>query len=196
MLAPVRLQTKLTLAFAVALSPIAALAVVARVLVQDQYRAQFRATLDQAEAEVLREYKRLASELEQSTSAFARDADPTIGRLLIALGKGPLDDDQESSLSAAVAEQMVSHRFDVLEIVDERGTLLACGHFPGRIGEAEPAALALARGREGRAALVSDRVVVGGALRSVLALEAALAVGARFSDGPRPKVIVLGGRRA
>ena len=42
--------------------------------------------------------------------------------------------------------------FDILEIVDERGEVLAAGHFPGRVGDTDPEALAVARRVPGQGA--------------------------------------------
>jgi hypothetical protein len=99
----VRLQTKLTVAFAaVALLPIAALTAVARVVVADRYRADFARQLDDADETVHREYRRLARDVEQSTARVASVDDRLVRPLLIALAKGPLPDDLARDMSPYV----------------------------------------------------------------------------------------------
>ena len=190
-----RLQTKLTLGFAAVLLPLAVQGVVARWLVENQYRGQFSRALDDAEAEVGREYRRLAEDVARATRRISRNDDPMIGRVLMELGKGPLDDEQERQLSADAQRQMRALGFDVLEIVDGRGEVLACGHFPGRVGDSDPDALALARSQPGQPRLVEERVVDGGQVQPILAVEVALEVQADFTDGRKPRVVVIGGRR-
>jgi signal transduction histidine kinase len=191
-----RLQTKLTLAFAaVALVEALLWGGVARRLVENRYRAGFRRDLDEAEAGVEREFRRAADEVGQATARVARADDPLLGPLLVALARGPLDDDQARELASGVDGQMRALGFDVLEIVDERGTVLAAAHLPGRVGDADPAALAVAQHQPGRARLVEEQVIEGGAARPILALEAARPVQARFADDARARVVVVGGRR-
>jgi two-component system nitrogen regulation sensor histidine kinase NtrY len=192
----VRLQTKLTLAFvAVALAPIAVLAGIARVVISNQYRGEFRRTLEQAEAEVEREYQRIADDVREATARVARVDDPTLGPLLVELARGPLDDEHQRDLETRAETQMRALGFDVFEILDERGEVLAAAHYPGRAGDVDAAALSLGRGRSAQAQLVEEQVLDGGSARKQLALEAAREVQAGFAlEGRRPRVIVVGGR--
>jgi two-component system, NtrC family, nitrogen regulation sensor histidine kinase NtrY len=197
----VRLQTKLTLAFAaVALVPILVLAGVARVVIANQYRGEFKRTLEQAEAEVEREYQRMSEEVQAATARVARPDDPTIGPLLVALAKGPLDNDHEADLQARAETQMRALGFDVFEILNDKGELLAAAHFPGRVGDVDAAALALARNRSGQAQLVEEQVMEGGAAQRRFAVESAREVVGNFAlpapdgEGKRPRVVVIGGR--
>jgi signal transduction histidine kinase len=191
----VRLQSKLMLGFAVVLLPLAALGYVARFLVENQYRREFQRVLDDAEREVAREYQRLAEEVARATQRIARVDDPVIGRVLVELGKGPLDEDQQRALAAYAQRQMRSLGFDVLEIVDGKGEVLAAGHFPGRVGDSDPEALQLARRQAGQPRLVEERVVENGQVQPILAVEVSQEVQAHFSEGPGPRVVVIGGRR-
>ena len=191
-----RLQTKLTLAFvAVALAPIAVLAGVARVVISNQYRGDFRRTLEQAEAEVEREYQRVADDVREATLRVARVDDPTLGPLLVELAHGPLDDEHQRDLESRAETQMRALGFDVFEILDARGEVLAAAHYPGRVGDVDAAALSLARGRAAQAQLVEEQVLDGGSAKKQLTLEAAREVQAGFAlEGRRPRVIVVGGR--
>jgi signal transduction histidine kinase len=191
----VRLQTKLTVAFAaVALLPIAALTAVARIVVSERYRVEFAHTLDAAEDQVSDEYRRLAGDVEQATERLADAEDRLVQPILLQLTKGPhLDDDAAQATAARVHAGMRALGFDTLEIVDERGEVLAAGHFAGRIGESDPDALAAARRSPGKARLVKEQILDGGRARTVLALEAAREVQGRYGDRA-PRVIVVGGR--
>jgi signal transduction histidine kinase len=197
----VRLQIKLTIAFAaVALAPIAVLAGVARLVISNQYRGEFRRTLEQARAEVDHEYDRMSDDVQAATKRVARVDDATIGPLLVELAKGPLDDDHQREVEARAETQMRALGFDVFTILDERGEILAAAHFPGRVGDQDPAALALAR-NQGLAQLVEEQVIENGSARRYLAVESAREVQAQFAapdpEGGkprRPRVTVIGGR--
>ncbi|MDB4970505.1 MAG: integral rane sensor signal transduction histidine kinase [Myxococcales bacterium] len=190
-----RLQTKLTVAFAaVALLPIAALATVARIVVSERYRGEFAHSLEAKADHVSDEYRRLASDVEQATERLANTDDRLVQPILLQLAKGPhLDDDAAQAVAARVHAGMRALGFDILEIVDERGEVLAAGHFAGRIGESDPEALAVARRTPGKARLVKEQILDGGRARTVLALEAAREVQGRFGDRT-PRVVVIGGR--
>jgi signal transduction histidine kinase len=190
----VRLQTKLTLGFAVVLLPLAGFGYAARVVVERQYRQQFGRALDDAQAEVAHEYQRLVDDVARATRRLARADDPVIGRVLMELGKGPLDDDQQRALAGYAQRQMRSLGFDVLEIVDGSGEVLAAGHFPGRVGDSDPDALKTAHIQGGEPRLVEERVVENGQVTPILAVEVAAEVQAHFGD-TAPKVVVIGGRR-
>ncbi len=190
-----RLQTKLTVAFAaVALLPIAALTAVARVVVVDRYRGEFAETLDRAESQVTDEYRRLQSDVEAATERLANMDDRLLGPVLLQLAKArTLDDDVVQATQERARAAMRTLGFDILEIVDERGEVLAAGHFPGRVDESDPEALAVARRVPGKARLVHDEVLDGGSARKVLALEAAREVQRPFGDR-LARVVVVGGR--
>ncbi|HEX4462601.1 MAG TPA: hypothetical protein VIA18_31710, partial [Polyangia bacterium] len=189
-----RLQTKLTVAFAaVALLPIVSVAAVARVVVAERYRGEYRASLDDAADQVRAEYQRLADDVERSTERLARPDDRLIEPVLLELARGPLDDDAARAVKARAAAAMHGLGLDVLEVVDERGEVLAAGHFEGRVGDSDPDALAAARRSRGQARLVRDEIFEGGRARDVLALEATRSVRGRFGD-KTPSVVVVGGR--
>ena len=192
----VRLQTKLTVAFAaVALLPIAALTAVARVVVVERYRADFQETLDRAEAQVTGEYTRLADEVEAATARVANTDDRLLGPVLVQLAKAQeLDDDVARATQERARAGMKALGFDILEIVDERsGEVIAAGHFTGRVGDRDSDALAVARRAQGRPRLVRDQVFDGGRARDVLALESAREVNRVFGDRSAG-VVIVGGR--
>ncbi|HEX9102793.1 MAG TPA: HAMP domain-containing protein, partial [Polyangia bacterium] len=190
-----RLQTKLTVAFAaVALLPIAALTAVARVVVVDRYRAEFRETLDRAEERVRDEYRRLENDVEAATERVAKTDDRLLAPVLLQLAKARhLDDDVVQATQERARGAMHALGFDILEIVDDHGEVLAAGHFPGRVGETDQEALAVARRVPGTARLVHDEVLDGGRAKQVLALEAAREVPGAFGDR-LARVVVVGGR--
>lgn len=189
-----RLQTKLTIAFAlVALLPIAALTAVARYVVVQNYRQEFAHTLDAAADRISAEYRRLATDVEESTERLAKADDRLIEPLLLQLAKGPLDDDVAQRTADRVRAGMRALGFDILEIVDEHGEVLAAGHFYGKVGDSDPDALAVARRAPGKARLVRDQVFDKGVLRPVLALEVVRSVEHAFGDRIA-RVYVVGGR--
>jgi len=157
----VRLQTKLTVAFAaVALLPIAALTAVARVIVVDRYRAEFADTLDRASEHVSDEYNRLVDDVQAATTRVADTDDRLLGPVLLQLAKARhLDDDVVQATQERAKGAMRALGFDILEIVDERGEVLAAGHFPGRVAETDAEALAVARRVPGKARLVHEQVL-------------------------------------
>jgi two-component system, NtrC family, nitrogen regulation sensor histidine kinase NtrY len=191
----VRLQTKLTVAFAaVALLPIAALTAVARVVVAERYRGEFNQSLDAADDRVTDEYHRLAEDVAHATARLANADDRLIGPLLLQLAKAPqLDDDVAQRTKERAHAGMRALGFDILEIVDERGEVLAAGHFDGRVGDSDPEALAVARRAPGVPRLVREQVFDGGRARPVLAIEAAREVPGHYGDRT-PRVVVVGGR--
>jgi signal transduction histidine kinase len=188
----VRLQTKLTLAFAaVTLVPIGVLGGVARLVIANQYRAEFRRALEHAENETEREYQRLTDETAETLKRFARSDDPFLGQLVVDLAKGGLDDERRRDLPAEAEAQMRALGLDVLTLVDERGEILAAPHFPGRVGDKDTAAATLARAQGPQ--LVEEQVMDGGRARPRLAIEWAREVQASFS-GARARLTVVGGR--
>jgi signal transduction histidine kinase len=190
----VRLQTKLTGWFAgVALLPIAALATVARFVVVERYRGEFNHTLDAATDRITDEYHRLATDIEAAVERLARADDRLIEPVLLQLAKGPLDDDVAQRTADQVRAGMRALGFDILEIVDEHGEVLAAGHFYGRVGDTDPEALAVARRAPGRARLVRDQIFDGGRARPVLALEVVRTVERSYGDRIA-RVIIVGGR--
>jgi signal transduction histidine kinase len=191
----VRLQTKLTVAFAaVALLPIAALTAVARVVVVDRYRAGFAETLDHAQGRVSDEYERLQRDIEAATKRVGDTDDRLLQPVLLQLAKArQLDDDAVQATQERTRAAMHALGFDIFEIVDERGEVIAAGHFPGRVGESDAEALAAARLVPGQARLVHDQVLDGGRAKNVLALEAAWPVQRPFGDRTA-RVVIVGGR--
>jgi two-component system nitrogen regulation sensor histidine kinase NtrY len=191
----VRLQTKLTVAFAaVALLPIAALTAVARIVVVDRYRGELGEELERAAEHVSDEYRRLGSDVEAATERIANTDDRLLSPVLLQLAKAHhLDDDVAQATRERSSAAMRALGFDILELVDDRGEILAAGHFAGRIGDTDSEALAVARRVPGKARLVSDQVLDGGRARKVLALEAAREVQHQFGDRSA-RVVVVGGR--
>jgi hypothetical protein len=190
----VRLQTKLTIAFAaVALLPIAALTAVARIVVIERYRAEFEETLDRAADRVTDEYRRLADEVEGATKRVADADDRLLRPVLVQLAQGRLDDDVARATAEGTGAAMHALGFDILELVDDHGEVLAAGHFIGRVGDTDSDALAVARRTQGSARLVRDEILDRGRARSVLALEAAREVRRQFGDRSAA-LVVVGGR--
>ena len=192
----VRLQTKLTVAFAaVALLPIAALTAVARVVVAERYRGEFNETLDRAADQVSRRVPPPGRR--RRGRHRPRRPTPTIAcssPVLVQLAKArQLDDDVAQATQERARGAMHALGFDILEIVDERGEVLAAGHFAGHVGDRDPEALAVARRVPGKARLVRDQVFDGGRARDVLALESAREVQRQFGDRSA-RVVVVGGR--
>ncbi|HEY2744518.1 MAG TPA: hypothetical protein VGL86_07840, partial [Polyangia bacterium] len=134
-----RLQTKLTVAFAaVALLPIAALTAAARVVVAERYRVEFTESLDRAEKGVSDEFHRLGGDVEAATDRVANPDDRLIAPVLVQLAKArQLDDDVVRATQERAKGAMRALNFDILEIVDDRGEVLAAGHFPGRVAETD-----------------------------------------------------------
>jgi two-component system nitrogen regulation sensor histidine kinase NtrY len=190
----VRLQSKLTVAFAaVALLPIVALTIIARLVVVDLYRDRFKQQLANEARRVEDEYRRLQSDVEQATARLASTEEAPVRRLLFALAKGPLDEDSARTLVLQAPGEMRAVGLDILELVDARGEILASGHFRGHVGDTDPEALARARRAPGRARLVHDEVLDQGRAQPVLALEAAIEATTTL-DGGHTRLVVVGGR--
>ncbi|MGZ3408226.1 MAG: hypothetical protein ACXVAN_17375, partial [Polyangia bacterium] len=179
-----RLQTKLTVAFAaVALLPIAALTAVARVVVVERYRGELAEELDRAADHVSDEYRRLGSDVEAATERVANADDRLLSPVLLQLAKAHrLDDDVAQATRERSSAAMRALGFDILEIVDDRGEVLAAGHFAGHVGDTDSEALAVARRVPGKARLVREEILDGGRARTVLAVEAAREVQQHFGD--------------
>jgi signal transduction histidine kinase len=163
----VRLSTKLTLGFAAVLLPLAALGYVARFLVENQYKGQFRRALDDAESEVAREYRRLAEDTARAARRIAL-SDDTLKRMAMLQMQPDMEGD--NILPNHVKGLMTALGFDVLEVVAPNAEILACGHFPGRTGDSDPEALHRLRSQP---SLVEEKIVENGHVQSVLAVEVA-----------------------
>jgi two-component system, NtrC family, nitrogen regulation sensor histidine kinase NtrY len=194
----VRLQTKLTVAFAaVTLVPMVALAVIARVVVGNVYRAQLAQELEQAVARVDDEFRRLQSDVESAAARLASTGERPLRGWMLALAKGPLDDDTARDIAAQAPGEMRSLGLDVLALVDVRGEIVAAGHFAGRVGDSDSDALARARSSPGRALLVHEQIFQGGRAQPMLALEAAREVVMPLADSSgaaHVRAVVIGGR--
>jgi signal transduction histidine kinase len=187
-----RLQTKLTLAFAaVALVPIAVLAAVARLVISNQYRGEFKHNLEEAASEVDREYARMGDEVYSGLERIARVDDPLVSQFLVELARGPLDDERRDELETETETERRALGFDVLLILDGKGEILAAPHFRGRVGDQDAAALARARVRGPQ--LTEESIMEGGAAQKRLVVEAARAVDSKFGDRPA-RLVVVGGR--
>lgn len=187
-----RLQTKLTLAFAaVALVPIAVLAAVARLVIADQYKGEFKRALEDAATAVEREYDRLGTEVQDGVQSMARSGDPLLGPILVELARGPLEDERRDELETQAETERRALDFDVLMVLDDKGEILAAPHFRGRVGDQDPAALRRARVRGPQ--LVDEPVLEGGAAQKQLVVEVARDVSAAFGER-RAHVTVIGGR--
>ncbi|HZS39083.1 MAG TPA: ATP-binding protein [Polyangia bacterium] len=188
-----RLQTQLGLAFAVVtLAPIAALTFGARVMMKRQFKAEFKRQMDEAVDQIGAERRRVGADVEQALGHMATPDNQLLHPLLVKLAHGPLADDVQQTLMDDVGEQMRALGFDVLTLLDERGTVLASGSFPGRAGDVDAEALQRARSGGTIAHLVDEQVVVKGRKRVALALEAARAV--EIAGVPHARVFVIGGR--
>ncbi len=166
-----RLQTKLTLAFAaVALLPIVLLGAVARLWVENRARGEYRETLSAAEAETEQEYKRLSEQVVRSAQNLARAEDPLMSSVLIELSRGTLDEDRARELQSQTVTEMRARGLDVLELASDKGEVLACGHFPARVGESDRDALERHRHAPGRPLLLRLPLMNHGAAVESLAL--------------------------
>ncbi|MSP61823.1 MAG: HAMP domain-containing protein [Myxococcales bacterium] len=168
------LASKLTVAFAaVAVVPIVAVAGLAQRLIEQRYRGEFIRSLDAAQRDVVTEYDRAAGEVAAVAKRLARADDPVVGQLLLDLAKGGLDEERERSLLHRAPEQMRAAGLDFLQLVDDRAVVLAAGHYPGRAGQKDEAAVARGRRHPGKPMLVMARVVAGGQQRDALMIEVA-----------------------
>jgi nitrogen fixation/metabolism regulation signal transduction histidine kinase len=198
------LATKLTVAFAaVAVVPIAAVAVVAQRLVEARYRGEFNRALDAAERNVRAEYDSASHDVERAVDRVARADDPMVGQLLLDLAKGGLDpagagsdeerqlrEERARALSHRAPEQMRALGLDVFELVDDGGVILASGHYPGHVGSQDPSALDRARRHPKKAILLSEKVVGrGGSAHDAQMIEVATRVQTDYA-----RVTVVGGR--
>src|SRR5262249_32950185 len=129
--------------------PILGLTGLARTYILQQSRADFRDELERAREKVDQEFRRAKEEVRRSAERRAADRD-LIGWLLAELARGPLDDETQQTLNDRLEGALPGLGLDVLELVDERGTIVAISHFPGRLGESDPDALKLARVRAGQ----------------------------------------------
>jgi len=187
--------TKLTLAFAaVALLPICVLGVVARMVIVNQSRAAFERTLDEATEEVERELGRLSDEVQAAAQRLARAEHPFVGALLVGLARGPLGEDESRDLQSRAEAEMRGLGLDVFLLLSDKGEVLAAGHFPGQVGERDPASLQLARGRTSAATLIEVRVVEEGRPVRRLAVLAGRDLRGSFGDTAAPRLGIVVGR--
>jgi nitrogen fixation/metabolism regulation signal transduction histidine kinase len=194
--APMKLQSKLTLAFAaVALMPIVALTAVARVVVAERYSGEFKHTLEAAADQVEQEYRRLGHDVEAATDRLAHGDDRLIHSISADLAFAePIEGDRARELKELAAAEMRTLGLDLLEVVDLQGEVLAAAHFPGRVGDSDPEVLRVARQAPGRARLLRDRVMDGGRAREQLVIEVVRGVDSYLGEGHTARLVVMGGR--
>src|SRR5581483_4490288 len=141
-------------------APIAALTFGARVMMKRQFKAEFKRQMDEAVDQIGAERRRVGADVEQALGHMATPDNQLLHPLLVKLAHGPLADDVQQTLMDDVGEQMRALGFDVLTLLDERGTVLASGSFPGRAGDVDAEALQRARSGGTIAHLVDEQVVV------------------------------------
>jgi signal transduction histidine kinase len=192
-----RLQSQLTIAFAaVALLPILVLGAVARLVIVNQSRATFEHALDAEAATVEREAQRLRDEVSAAVARVAKPDHPFTAALLVALARGPLDDDAERDLAARAGGEMAALGLDLLLVLDKNGQVLAAPHHRGQVGDRDAEALALARAGGGAVELTRAAMMVNGRVERRLVVAAGREVvgSAPGPDGVRPRVALVGAR--
>jgi len=192
-----RLQSQLTIAFAaVALLPILVLGAVARLVIVNQSRATFEHALDAEAATVEREAQRLRDEVGAAVARAAKPDHPFTAALLVALARGPLDDDAERDLAARASGEMAALGLDLLLVLDNNGQVLASPHHRGQVGDRDAEALALARAGGGAAELTRAAMMVNGRVerRLVVAAGREIVGASPGPDGVRPRVALVGAR--
>ena len=177
-----KLRTRLALGFAaVAAVPLLALTFPARRALSHGIEEALAARLDGATRAAQLAIQDSARESERAAEELA--ASEPVESLAQARRDGEADPAQAARLADTL---MQSRGIDVLEILDDEGTVLSSGHLPGRVGDRDPRALALAK--QGGAQLVRIEVKSGDGIASVLAMVAGKPVAGA-------KLYVLAGRR-
>ncbi len=133
-----RLRAKLNLSFAlVAALPILGGAFVARREIVARYQREFASRLDAEERAATREYAALLDELDAKAKRLARADSPLLSGVLSDLARGEVDEEVQRQWLAQVPEEMREYGLDALAVYDKKGTLLASGHFLGRVGDVD-----------------------------------------------------------
>ncbi len=188
-----KLRSKFAIATALAtLLPIGLLTAVSRVAVSNEYVAQFHRVFDDSESEALKQFVVMGREVEEALAHMASVSDANIGPLLVALSHGTLDQDTANQLSDVVPTVMRALDFDVLELTDEKGVVLAAGHLVGHSGQVDTELRERFRRFGSRAHLVEEPMA--GSNTPVLVLESARLVETNFA-GRKVRLFVCGGRR-
>jgi len=188
-----RLRSKLILTIAaVSVIPVTAASLVGSELVRRSSQAEFQRLLRDGKVEVLSRYRLLQEEVCRDLDRLADPEDRFIGRILLARARGGLDDETFRDLAEETPRVMEGRGLDVLSVLSDKGEILACGHFPGRMGDTEPAYAAVAKDYTKKGALLlRERVLIKGKPVTRLTVQAWRAV----SSSLGARAVVMGGRR-
>ncbi len=163
-----RLGTRLALAFAlVATLPLIAAAPLVLREVRAAFQAELDSRLDAAVRAVEAEQRALGDEVVRALDAVV--ASETLRQIAV---EGVVQDDP-AALVPVAGELMGARGLDVLALLDDEGRVLSSGHLPARVGDPDPASLALSRQAPSRAVARFVEVREGGGIREILALVAA-----------------------
>ena len=188
-----KLRSKFAIATALGtLLPIGLLTTVSRIAVRNEYVAQFHRVFDDTEEEAKRQFAAIGREVQSAVANMATVTDANVGPLLVALSHGGIDPDIANQLNDVVPTLMRALEFDVLELTDEKGVVLAAGHLLGHSGQTDPEPKERFRRFGSRSHLVEEQLALGGT--SVLVLESTRLVETTLA-GHRVRVYVTGGRR-
>lgn len=168
-----RLRTRLTLTIASAsllLSLVVTL--LGRELVLRRSREEFERLLGDGETEVRTRYQQLGDELARQASRLADPEDYFLSQILIAQARGGIDDDLFRQLGLVTPRVMQERGLDLLTVLGPRGEILACGHYPGRMGDQEPLLLDRGKRHQGQGpVLLMERLLLDGKPTNQLTLQ-------------------------
>ncbi len=161
------LSSRLLLAFTiVAALPLTVVPLVIRA-VTDSYDSASARELDDAAHLVQSELDRLTTEVMDRTKAVAAGS-------LTADVADYSEGGDPAALIGLAAPALAESGLDVLEIVDEQGRILLCGHLPARLGDQDEAAVTLLKSRPTKPLLATVEVKDGDEIRQATALVFAL----------------------
>ncbi|HEV8321963.1 MAG TPA: ATP-binding protein [Myxococcota bacterium] len=166
------LRTKLSLAFAaVVVVPVGVTLWRTRDGMSALYKADFETRVAGAADALGEEYAELGRDLDAAVTGLGRnsaEAYNPFDPILLGLAGGGPGDEVRRTFADYVPGLMTAARLDLLTVYDAGGTVLACGHDPGRRGEPDPEGFARARAFEGKPFVARDFVLREGRTDAVL----------------------------
>jgi len=185
MLARLRLRTRLALAFAlVALAPLAVLVPWSSAHLRSALQAELDARTEHAVATTQAAIDQRGQDVRRAVDALAQSA--AIEQLARDVHRGA-----DLATAAPLAERLMGSRgLTVLAILDDSGRTLSSGHLPARVGDRDPALLALAHSGTTQARFLEVEIQAQSGLAQVPALVSAAPV-----DYGDLRLWVVGGER-
>jgi signal transduction histidine kinase len=180
----VRLGTRLILAFlAVAFIPAGAILTFTWFTVEERFQEEFQNRLDGVSEGIRANLDQIGTRIKHKVAALVEGEQ--VERILVELVRGSLD---RSTMIPQAGKWMKAWDLDLLNILDESGTVLSSGHLPARYGSKDSQTMQIVAQEPMSPVIRNVQVLRTGKIEDILAV--VVAGKRRFGEA---EVVVLGG---